>query len=293
MKSSTETIFPQRICLDMSEMNGCLRIRYFADFAKIEQLAVRHEFRNTRLSFQIVRAGICRPKYSASMAIRRNVFSNSGAVSASGRWKVRGSSSSRFRLCQIVMERRRIKAISIGVVLCHDPPRRPLACGHLERSRSARWRGPPWNTSAGGKHELRHDAAYNPSVIRHSCWSTCSRNISRRRIRAGGDQGAPAAAPRTCPRDGHSGRVCALDRPYALFSKATRSRAGSGLRARRRHDLRRNRPSCYASADFAEVMSAGGGSSCSRGLPARRRATAIDAYPGHVTFLTDASAVMR
>jgi predicted GNAT family N-acyltransferase len=46
------------------EPAGCLRIRYFADFAKIERLAVRHEFRNTRLSFQIVRAGIelCRAK---------------------------------------------------------------------------------------------------------------------------------------------------------------------------------------------------------------------------------------
>src|SRR4051795_4066449 len=47
-----------------NEPAGCLRIRYFADFAKIERLAVRREFRNTRLSFQIVRAGIelCRAK---------------------------------------------------------------------------------------------------------------------------------------------------------------------------------------------------------------------------------------
>ncbi|MGB9365957.1 MAG: GNAT family N-acetyltransferase [Xanthobacteraceae bacterium] len=43
---------------------GCLRIRYFANFAKIERLAIRHEFRNTRLAFQIVRAGVelCRAK---------------------------------------------------------------------------------------------------------------------------------------------------------------------------------------------------------------------------------------
>ena len=40
------------------EPAGCMRIRYFADFAKIERLAVRHEFRHTRLSFQLVRAGI-------------------------------------------------------------------------------------------------------------------------------------------------------------------------------------------------------------------------------------------
>jgi len=41
-----------------NEPAGCMRIRYFADFAKIERLAVRKEYRNTRLSFQIVKAGI-------------------------------------------------------------------------------------------------------------------------------------------------------------------------------------------------------------------------------------------
>jgi predicted GNAT family N-acyltransferase len=46
------------------EPAGCLRIRFFADFAKLERLAVRREFRNTRLSFQLVRAAIelCRVK---------------------------------------------------------------------------------------------------------------------------------------------------------------------------------------------------------------------------------------
>src|ERR1700704_4691327 len=37
---------------------ACLRARFFADFAKLERLAVRHEFRDARISFQIVRAGI-------------------------------------------------------------------------------------------------------------------------------------------------------------------------------------------------------------------------------------------
>ena len=37
---------------------ACLRVRFFADFAKIERLAVRHEYRNSRLSFKIVWAGI-------------------------------------------------------------------------------------------------------------------------------------------------------------------------------------------------------------------------------------------
>lgn len=40
------------------EPAGCIRVRYFAEFAKIERLAVRKEYRNTRLSFQLVRAAI-------------------------------------------------------------------------------------------------------------------------------------------------------------------------------------------------------------------------------------------
>jgi predicted GNAT family N-acyltransferase len=41
-----------------SEPVACLRVRWFASFAKLERLAVRHEFRSTRMSFQIVRAAI-------------------------------------------------------------------------------------------------------------------------------------------------------------------------------------------------------------------------------------------
>ena len=41
-----------------NEPAGCFRIRYFADFAKVERLAVRKEFRKTRLAFQLVRAGL-------------------------------------------------------------------------------------------------------------------------------------------------------------------------------------------------------------------------------------------
>lgn len=40
------------------EPAGCLRVRFFAAFAKLERLAVRAEFRNTRLAFHLVRAGI-------------------------------------------------------------------------------------------------------------------------------------------------------------------------------------------------------------------------------------------
>lgn len=40
------------------EPAACLRARFFADFAKLERLAVRHEFRRSRLSFDMVRTGI-------------------------------------------------------------------------------------------------------------------------------------------------------------------------------------------------------------------------------------------
>jgi nicotinamidase-related amidase len=56
----------------------------------------------------------------------------------------------------------------------------------------------------------------------------------------------------------------------------------------------RNRPSCYASADFAEVMNEGGGSFVLAGFAGEAAclATVIDAFHrGHqVTFLADASA---
>jgi predicted GNAT family N-acyltransferase len=38
------------------EPAGCLRLRFFADFAKIERLVIRKEFRKTRAAFQLVRA---------------------------------------------------------------------------------------------------------------------------------------------------------------------------------------------------------------------------------------------
>lgn len=46
------------------ELAGCLRIRFFADFAKLERVAVKREFRHTRLAFQLGRAAIelCRMK---------------------------------------------------------------------------------------------------------------------------------------------------------------------------------------------------------------------------------------
>ncbi len=46
------------------EPAGCLRIRYFADFAKLERLVVRKEFRSSGLASRLVEAGVefCRTK---------------------------------------------------------------------------------------------------------------------------------------------------------------------------------------------------------------------------------------
>lgn len=38
------------------EPAGCLRIRYFGGFAKIERIAVRAQYRKTRISFKMIRA---------------------------------------------------------------------------------------------------------------------------------------------------------------------------------------------------------------------------------------------
>jgi len=52
------------ICHKGQEPVGCMRIRYFADFAKLERLAVRNESRNAGVAGQIVAAAIdlCRRK---------------------------------------------------------------------------------------------------------------------------------------------------------------------------------------------------------------------------------------
>ncbi len=40
------------------EPAGCLRVRYFGDFAKLERLAVRKPFRRSTIAFELVRSGI-------------------------------------------------------------------------------------------------------------------------------------------------------------------------------------------------------------------------------------------
>jgi predicted GNAT family N-acyltransferase len=41
-----------------NEPAGCLRVRFFGEFAKIERLAVRHQYRRTRVSFKLVQAAV-------------------------------------------------------------------------------------------------------------------------------------------------------------------------------------------------------------------------------------------
>ena len=41
-----------------NEPAGCLRVRFFGDFAKVERLAVRHQYRRSRVSFKLVQASV-------------------------------------------------------------------------------------------------------------------------------------------------------------------------------------------------------------------------------------------
>jgi predicted GNAT family N-acyltransferase len=52
------------LCYVGDEPVGCLRLRYFADFAKMERMAIRQEFRKTRAAIQLARAGflLCQKK---------------------------------------------------------------------------------------------------------------------------------------------------------------------------------------------------------------------------------------
>jgi len=50
------------------EPAGCIRLRFFADFVKFERLAVRREFRKSKLAFRLVRAAM---KYAAEKGYRQ------------------------------------------------------------------------------------------------------------------------------------------------------------------------------------------------------------------------------
>lgn len=51
-----------------NEPAGCIRVRFFADFVKFERLAVRHEFRQSRLAFRLVREAM---RYAARKGYRK------------------------------------------------------------------------------------------------------------------------------------------------------------------------------------------------------------------------------
>lgn len=74
------------------EPAACIRIRHFADFAKVERLAVRKEFRHTVVSFQLVKAAIelCRAKgyrriYGHAQKRLLNFWGRFGAVPIPGK----------------------------------------------------------------------------------------------------------------------------------------------------------------------------------------------------------------
>src|ERR1700757_255854 len=43
---------------DGNEPAGGLRVRFFGEFAKVERLAVRHQYRRSRVSFKLVQASV-------------------------------------------------------------------------------------------------------------------------------------------------------------------------------------------------------------------------------------------
>lgn len=126
-----------------NEPAACLRVRYFADFAKIERLAVRREFRKTRLAFQVVRAGIelCRAKgyrrvYGHSQKRLLNFWGRFGFRPLEGGQEFVFSD---FDYVEIVLDTsRHPKAISIGVdpYIMIRPEGRWHVPGILERSAS-------------------------------------------------------------------------------------------------------------------------------------------------------------
>ncbi len=131
------------------EPAGCLRIRYFADFAKVERLAIRKEFRKTRLAFKIAKAAIelCRTKgyrriYAHAQKRLLNFFSRFGFQPLEGS---REFVFSDFDYIEIVLETTpHPQAISIGVdpYIIIRPEGRWHLPGVLERSASRPVRRP-------------------------------------------------------------------------------------------------------------------------------------------------------
>jgi predicted GNAT family N-acyltransferase len=80
------------------EPAGCIRARFFHDFAKLERLAVLKKFRKSRLADELVLAGIdlCAARASGeSMGLRAKDLRDFGRALARNQWETIGSSLSR------------------------------------------------------------------------------------------------------------------------------------------------------------------------------------------------------
>ena len=56
VRSGNDLVAAHFIGVIGGEPAACLRVRFFGEFAKIERLAVRHQFRRSRISFKLVQA---------------------------------------------------------------------------------------------------------------------------------------------------------------------------------------------------------------------------------------------
>ena len=339
-----------------NEPAGCLRVRYFADFAKIERLAVRRDFarrasrsdrarRHRTLPYQGVRQ-----LYGHSQKRLLNFWGRFGFQPLEGGKEFYFSD---FDYVEIVLDTTpHPKAISIGVdpYIMIRPEGRWHVPGILERSAIRPVTRPSVECARqdcmcthrlepSGERLLQHDEG------RSACGTPLMRSVHGKPLGLiSSQQKGPRmssvidlrayvnpsviqtlvlvdlqqeyiASPRVLALEETKGALAncraalaharAMGLPVAfarwidrtpLFNKATRfSRWIEGFEP---HGVdmifERNRPSCYASADFAEVMSAGGGSFVLAGFAGEAAclATAIDAFHrGHtVTYLADASA---
>jgi predicted GNAT family N-acyltransferase len=137
------------------EPAGCMRLRFFADFAKIERLAVRREFRHLGLASRIVQAGIdlCRVKgyqklYAHSQSRLVGFWRRFGFKQLEGANEFVFSD---FDYSEVVLDvSRSPHAISIGAdpYVTIRPEGRWHTPGVLERS-AAR---PATRPSVGGRH---------------------------------------------------------------------------------------------------------------------------------------------
>jgi predicted GNAT family N-acyltransferase len=124
-----------------NEPAGCMRLRFFADFAKLERLAVRREFRHRRLATKLVEAAIdlCRVKgyqrfYAHSQVRLVDFWRRFGFKPIEGR---REFVFSDFEYVEVVLDvSRSPQAITIGAdpYVTIRPEGRWHAPGVLERS---------------------------------------------------------------------------------------------------------------------------------------------------------------